>query len=51
MKTWSYLILGPDTDPILVDTGASSPTIMETLGMVGISTKEMTLDTSSPSTA
>ncbi len=44
VKTWSYLIVGPDTDPILVDTGASSPAIMETLGMVGIQTDEMTLD-------
>ena len=43
VKTWGYLILGPDTEPILVDTGASHPEIMETLGMTGIVTKEMTL--------
>ena len=33
-KTWSYLILGGD-DPVLVDTGASSPEIMGRLGMTG----------------
>jgi hypothetical protein len=33
-KTWSYLILGGD-DPILVDTGASDPTIVGRLGMTG----------------
>ena len=43
MKTWSYLILGPDSEPILVDTGAASPEIMETSGC-GIEKKEMTLD-------
>ena len=43
VKTWGYLILGSDTEPILVDTGASHPEIMETLGMTGIVTKEMTL--------
>ena len=43
MKTWGFLILGPDTEPILVDTGASHPEIMETLGMTGTVTKEMTL--------
>lgn len=43
VKTWGYLILGPDSEPILVDTGASHPEIMETLGMTGIVTKEMTL--------
>ena len=43
VKTWGYLILSPDTEPILVDTGASHPEIMETLGMTGIVTKEMTL--------
>jgi len=43
VKTWGYLILGRDSEPILVDTGASHPEIMETLGMTGIVTKEMTL--------
>jgi glyoxylase-like metal-dependent hydrolase (beta-lactamase superfamily II) len=43
VKTWSYLILGGD-DPILVDTGASHPEIMERLGMTGIQTPEMTLE-------
>jgi glyoxylase-like metal-dependent hydrolase (beta-lactamase superfamily II) len=44
VKTWGYLILGPDTEPILVDTGASHPEIMETLGMTGIVTEEMTME-------
>lgn len=44
VKTWGYLILGPDSDPILVDTGASHPEIMERLGMTGIVTEEMTLE-------
>jgi glyoxylase-like metal-dependent hydrolase (beta-lactamase superfamily II) len=43
VKTWGYLILGPDSDPIVVDTGASHPEIMERLGMTGIVTKEMTI--------
>ena len=43
VKTWGYLVLGPDTEPILVDTGASHPEIMETLGMTGIVTEEMTM--------
>ena len=43
MKTWSYLILG-GSDPIVVDTGASSPEIMSTLGMTGIQTEEMMLE-------
>ena len=30
VKTWGYLILGADAEPILVDTGASHPEIMET---------------------
>jgi glyoxylase-like metal-dependent hydrolase (beta-lactamase superfamily II) len=44
VKTWSYLILGPDTEPIIVDTGASSPEIMQRLGMTGIQTEEMKLE-------
>ena len=43
-KTWSYLILGPESEPILVDTGAASPEIMATLGMTGLQTKEMRLE-------
>jgi glyoxylase-like metal-dependent hydrolase (beta-lactamase superfamily II) len=43
VKTWGYLILGPEFDPIVVDTGASHPEIMERLGMTGIVTKEMTI--------
>ena len=43
VKTWSYLIVGGD-DPILVDTGAASPAIMERLGMKGIQREEMTLE-------
>ena len=43
VKTWGYLILGPGSEPILVDTGASHPEIMATLGMTGTVTKEMTL--------
>jgi len=43
VKTWGYLILGRDSEPILVDTGASHPEIMETLGMTGIVAQEMTL--------
>jgi glyoxylase-like metal-dependent hydrolase (beta-lactamase superfamily II) len=34
-KCWSYLILGGD-DPILVDTGVSSPEILGRLGMIGL---------------
>jgi glyoxylase-like metal-dependent hydrolase (beta-lactamase superfamily II) len=43
VKTWSLLILGGD-DPIVVDTGASSPEIMQTLGMTGIQTEGMRLE-------
>ncbi len=44
VKTWSYLLLGPDTEPILVDTGARSPEIMQRLGMTGIQSEEMRLE-------
>jgi glyoxylase-like metal-dependent hydrolase (beta-lactamase superfamily II) len=44
VKTWGYLILGPDSDPILVDTGARNPEIMQRLGMTGIVTEEMKLE-------
>lgn len=43
VKTWGYLILGGD-DPILVDTGASHPEIMERLGMTGIVSEEQRLE-------
>jgi glyoxylase-like metal-dependent hydrolase (beta-lactamase superfamily II) len=43
VPTWGYLILGGD-DPILVDTGASSPEIMERLGMTGIQVEEQRLE-------
>ena len=39
-KTWSFLVLGGD-DPILVDTGASHPEIMQRVGMTAVSTEEM----------
>jgi glyoxylase-like metal-dependent hydrolase (beta-lactamase superfamily II) len=42
-KTWSYLLLGGD-DPILVDTGASSPEIMGRLGMTGYTSEEQRLE-------
>ena len=44
VKTWSYLLLGPETEPILVDTGAASPEIMARLGMTGFQTEEMRLE-------
>lgn len=43
VKTWGHLILGGG-DPILVDTGASHPEIMERLGMKGFVTEEMTME-------
>lgn len=43
VKTWGYLILG-GADPILVDTGASHPEIMERLGMTGIVSEEQRLE-------
>ena len=43
-KTWGYLLLGPDTEPILVDTGAMNVEIMQRLGMTGYITEEMTLE-------
>ena len=42
-KTWAYLLLGGD-DPILVDTGASSPEIMARLGMTGHTSEEQRLE-------
>jgi glyoxylase-like metal-dependent hydrolase (beta-lactamase superfamily II) len=42
-KTWGSLILGGD-DPILVDTGASSPEIMQRLGMTGWISEEQRLE-------
>ena len=44
VKTWSYLLLGPDTEPILVDTGASDAEIMQRLGMTGFITEEQRLE-------
>jgi glyoxylase-like metal-dependent hydrolase (beta-lactamase superfamily II) len=42
-KTWSYLLLGGD-DPIVVDTGASSPEIMGRLGMTAWTTGDQGLE-------
>src|SRR5262245_13764829 len=44
VKTWSYLLLGRDTEPIVVDTGARSPEIKQRLGMIGIPGEEMRLE-------
>jgi glyoxylase-like metal-dependent hydrolase (beta-lactamase superfamily II) len=43
VPTFGYLILGGD-DPILVDTGASHPEIMERLGMLGRISDEQKLE-------
>ena len=42
-KTWGSLILGGD-DPILVDTGASHPEIMQRLGMTGWISEEQRIE-------
>ena len=42
-KTWGTLILGGD-DPILIDTGASSPEIMQRLGMTGWISEEQRIE-------
>ena len=42
-KTWAYLLLG-GSDPIIVDTGASSTEIMGRLGMVGHTSEEQRLE-------
>jgi len=42
-KTWGSLILGGD-DPILVDTGASHPEIMQRLGMTGWISEEQKIE-------
>ena len=44
VHTWGILILGNPAGPILVDTGASHPEIMERLGMRGRVTDEMRLE-------
>jgi glyoxylase-like metal-dependent hydrolase (beta-lactamase superfamily II) len=44
VPTWGCLILGNPVGPILVDTGASEPAIMERLGMTGRVTEEMALE-------
>ena len=43
-KTWSYLLLGPETEPIIVDTGARSPEIMQRLHMTGLQSEEQRLE-------
>ena len=45
VPTWGVLILGNPVGPILVDTGASSPEIMERLGMTGYVTDDQALET------
>jgi glyoxylase-like metal-dependent hydrolase (beta-lactamase superfamily II) len=44
VPTWGILILGNPAGPILVDTGAKSPEIMQRLGMTGFVTEEMRLE-------
>ena len=44
VHTWGMLILGNPEGPILVDTGASYPEIMERLGMKGRIDEEMELE-------
>ena len=44
VKTWSYLLLGPAAEPIIVDTGAMSPEIMGRLHMRGIQSEEQRIE-------
>src|SRR5215831_15803492 len=44
VPTWGVLILGNPAGPILVDTGASEPAIMERLGMKGRVDEDMELE-------
>ena len=44
VPTWGFLILGNEVGPILVDTGASSPEIMDRLGMGGWISEEQKLE-------
>lgn len=44
VPTWGCLILGNPAGPILVDTGASDPEIMQRLGMTGFVTDEMRIE-------
>jgi glyoxylase-like metal-dependent hydrolase (beta-lactamase superfamily II) len=44
VHTWGMLILGNPAGPILVDTGASHPEIMERLGMKGRIDEDMELE-------
>ncbi|HEY8773350.1 MAG TPA: MBL fold metallo-hydrolase [Gaiellaceae bacterium] len=44
VHTWGVLILGNPAGPILVDTGASEPAIMERLGMKGRVDEDMQLE-------
>jgi glyoxylase-like metal-dependent hydrolase (beta-lactamase superfamily II) len=43
-KTWGFLLLGPDTEPMVVDTGAKNPEIMQRLHMTGIQTEEQRIE-------
>ena len=43
-KTWGVLVLGNEVGPILIDTGASHPEIMERLGMTGHVSEEQRLE-------
>jgi glyoxylase-like metal-dependent hydrolase (beta-lactamase superfamily II) len=44
VKTWSYLLLGSGTEPIIVDTGARDPEIMQRLHMTGIQSEEQRIE-------
>ena len=44
VHTWGFLILGNPAGPILVDTGARDPEIMQRLGMEGRIDEEMRLE-------
>jgi len=44
VKTWGFLLLGPDSEPIVVDTGASNAEIMQRLGMTGYIDEEQQLE-------
>src|SRR5438874_9943320 len=45
VHTWGILILGNPAGPILVDTGARDPEIMQRLGMQGHVGEDMRLET------
>jgi glyoxylase-like metal-dependent hydrolase (beta-lactamase superfamily II) len=44
VKTWGLLLLGTATEPILVDTGARDPEIMQRLHMTGFQSEEQKLE-------